>query len=210
MDDESKTLSRFFPEAQKIDIREADSHDVMVEKIIEDGEDLVVADLKAGSGRDTLDWWLGLPFDQLQNVRFICIGSITSSPDSSQSFLNWAAALKNKVSYFVFKNHKDGDVFTDYDGTEQARGFRWEYRPIHVDIPRLQEKYMTELERLNLTISAILEANGSEFTLEGKPIDKLLCKLLVRARLRDFQNRIYQQFRPILKLLNVQENVFAL
>jgi len=199
MDDENHTLSRFFPEAQRIEIKNSFSYDLLVERIL-DGEKLLIADLKAGSGRNTLDWWLGIPFNELPGIQFICIGAVTSSPDSVQTFLNWAAALKGYVKYVVCKNQKDGLTFPDYDTSEQALIFRDKYNPIEVDIPRLDAEYMTELERLNLTISEVLEANRND-AINGKPVGYTLCRLLVRARLRRFQREIYEQFEPLLKLL---------
>jgi MinD-like ATPase involved in chromosome partitioning or flagellar assembly len=200
MDDESKTLSRFFPEAQKVRIVESFSHDVLIDNILA-GENLIIADLKGGTGMDTLDWWLNLPFDELTDIRFICIGAITSSPDSVQSFMNWAAGLKDRVSYVVFKNQKDGDDFPDYDRTEEAIAFRAKFKPVHVVIPRLHAQYLTDLERLNLTIDEVLEANGSE-VINGKKISPDLTRLLVRARLRRFQYEIYDQLNPVMELLN--------
>jgi len=200
MDDESRTLSRYFPEATQIKITKASSHDVLIEKILEDGEKLIVADLKGGTGKDTLDWWLKLPFPKLTDIRFICVASITSSPDSVQSFLNWAAALKNQVSYVVCKNQKDGDIFPDYDDSKEALLFREEHNPTLVIIPELDAEYMTELERLNLTISEVLKADGNS-TINGKDISPILCRFLNRARLEEFQNEIYTQFQPILNLL---------
>jgi MinD-like ATPase involved in chromosome partitioning or flagellar assembly len=79
MDDENRTLSRFFPEAEPIEIKKMSSNDVLIEKVI-CGKKLIIADLKAGTGRDTLQWWLDAPFDELPNVKFICVASITSSP----------------------------------------------------------------------------------------------------------------------------------
>ena len=208
MDDENRTLSRFFPEAQRIEIKKSSSNDVLVEKVTA-GTKLIIADLKAGTGKDTLKWWLDVPFDELPNVNFICLASITSSPDSVQSFLNWANELQGKVSYVVIKNQKDGNIFPDYEKSNQSGDFREKYMPIEIVIPRLDDEYMTELERLNLTISEVLEANGATMTVptapgkKSKPIGDILCRLMVRARLRRFQNDIYQQFDPILKLLSV-------
>jgi MinD-like ATPase involved in chromosome partitioning or flagellar assembly len=202
MDDESKTLSRFFPEATQVKIKKASSHDVLIEKIIEYGEKLIVADLKGGTGRDTLDWWLGLPFSKLTDIQFICIAAITSSPDSVQSFLNWAAALKDKVSYIVCKNQKDGDIFPDYDESAEAAAFCDTLNPRHVMIPRLDEEYMTELDRLNLTVAEVIQAEGSE-TINGKTISPALSRLLIRARLEDFQHNVYSQFQPVLNLLKL-------
>ena len=209
MDNENRTLSRFFPEAEQIEIRKESSNDVLVERVM-GGNKLIIADLKAGTGRDTLEWWKVVPFDsdELKNVNFICIGSITSSPDSIQTFLNWAGELKDKVSYVVFKNEKDGDTFPDYGSSTESASFRTEHIPLEIKIPRIDEEYMSELERLNLTISEVLEANGAATTLPdknrkrpGKPVGNILCRLMVRARLRRFQNGIYDQFESILNLL---------
>ena len=88
LDDENRTLSRFFPEAVKVEIKKRSSHDILVERAL-NGKPLIFADLKAGTGREVLDWWLDVPFEELQplGVNFICLGSVTSSPDSVQSFL---------------------------------------------------------------------------------------------------------------------------
>ena len=59
---------------------------------------------------------------------------------------------------------------------------------------------MTELERLNLTISEVLEAEGNP-AINGKSISPVLCRFLNRARLEEYQNGIYKQFQPVLKLL---------
>ena len=200
MDDESRTLSRYFPEAPQIKITKASSHDVLIEKILEDGEKLIIADLKGGTGKDTLDWWLKLPFSKMPDIRFICVASITSSPDSVQSFLNWASALKDKVSYVICKNQKDGDIFPDYDKSNEALLFRETYSPKHVVIPELDAEYMTELERLNLTIAEVLEAGGGS-TINGKNVSPTLCRFLNRARLEAYQHEIYSQFQPILDIL---------
>ena len=129
MDDENHTLSRFFPEAQRVEIRKLSSNDVLVNTVLT-GEKLVIADLKAGTGRGTLDWWLGLPFDKLPDIKFVCLASITSSPDSVQSFFNWAAALQNRVTYLICKNLKDGDICPDYE--KSVEGIRFHENAEHL------------------------------------------------------------------------------
>jgi hypothetical protein len=197
LDDENRTLSRFFPEAVQISIKKKSSHDVLVERAL-NGESLILADLKAGTGREVLDWWLDVPFEELQafHVAFVCLASITSSPDSVQSFLNWAVALQDRVRYIVFKNLKDGDYLPDYEESDGALHFRQRFAPHHVVIPRLDEEYATELERLDLTIADVL-------TPGGKDIGPLLSKLMVRARLRRFQQNIYDQLGPIIDALGI-------
>jgi len=201
LDDENRTLSRFFPEALRIDVKKKSAHDVLVERAL-NGSSLIIADLKAGTGREVLDWWLDVPFAEIQSlgVSFVCIGSVTSSPDSVQSFLNWVAALRNRVTYLVFRNLKHGDYLPDYDESDGALSFRQKFAPHHVVIPRLDEEYVTELERLDLIIPEVLDASNG-VSPRGKDIGPVLCKLMVRARLRRFQQNIYDQLDPILGAL---------
>ena len=214
MDNENRTLSRFFPEAEKvkIDIIDVDgeyshdeySNDVLINKALE-GEKLVVADLKAGTGRGTLDWWSKLPFSQLSHIKFICLASINNSPDSVQSFFNWANTLQNRVAYIVCKNKRDGVICADYDESFEGIRFHETTEKLYeVTIPDFK-RYMTELERLNLTTMEVLDAIEADATADktitGKRISLELKNLLVRARLEDFQNKIFEQFQPILDIV---------
>ncbi len=196
MDDENRTISRFFPEAVAIEIKKKSSHDVLIERAM-NGDPLIVADLKAGTGREVLDWWLDVPFEELNSsIKFVCVGSITSSPDSVQSFLHWVSALQDRVSYIVFKNLKDGDSLDDYERSAQAIKFQKTLKPYHVVMPRLDDEYATELERLNLTIADVLDS-------KDKSVGQLLNKLMVKSRLRRFQQNIYEQLNPICDALNI-------
>jgi len=68
------------------------SRGALVERAL-NTDSLIPADLKAGTGREVLGWLLHIPFDELSDlqVRFICVTSITSSPDSVQSFFSWVS-----------------------------------------------------------------------------------------------------------------------
>jgi hypothetical protein len=197
LDDENHTLSRFFPEAISVEIKKKSSHDVLVQTALTGRHPLILADLKAGTGREVLEWFLDVPFEELRasQVTFVCLGSITSSPDSVQSFLNWVGELRDQVSYLAFKNLKDGEILPDYEDTQEAIEFRKQLNPVHVNIPRLDEEYQTELERLNLTISELIDSDQLQqgLSARGKPLGDILPQLLVRARLRNFQRRIYEQ-----------------
>jgi hypothetical protein len=197
MDDENRTLSRFFPEAIQVEIKKKASHDILVERAL-NGDSLILADLKAGTGREVLDWWLDIPFDELSDrqVRFVCVASITSSPDSVQSFFNWVSALRDRVTYIIFRNLKDGEYLPDYDTSGQSLEFRERFKPFPVTLPRLDEEYVTELERLDLTIADVLSPRS-------KKTSTLLNQLMVRARLRRFQQNIYDQLGPIIERLGI-------
>lgn len=200
MDDESRSFNRFFPEAELIEIDKTSSHDVLVERT-DEGADLIIADLKAGTGRDTLKWWLYVPFDELPNIKFICVASITNNADSVSSFMNWAAELKDKVSYVVLMNCKDGETFTAYNESKDAMYFRKTYKPLEIEIPRLEDEYMNELDKYNITIADVVATVGNPSAINGKPVGKWITGIMKKARLRRFQNDVYDQFDPILELI---------
>ena len=108
------------------------------------------------------------------------------------------------MTYVVFKNLKDGDYLPDYDASDEALKFRERFHPHHVVMPRLDEEYVTELERLDLTIADVLQASDG-VSPRGRNIGPLLSQLMVRARLRRFQQNIYAQFDPIFRAIGLLE-----
>lgn len=207
LDDENHSLSRFFPEAVQIGIQPEFAHDVLIEKSISKEHGIIVADLKAGTGHEVLKWFLELPFAELKQrgVELVCVGSITSAPDSVQSFLNWAASLEDHVRYLVFRNLKDGEQLYDYDQTRQAGEFRTRFNPAHVTVPKLSPLYQTELEIRRLTISQVLAWSDGVSGYDDS-IGPVLSPLLARARLRTFQNNIYAQLDQAAELILPQSH----
>ena len=88
------------------------------------------------------------------------------------------------------------DPNPDYDASDEALEFQEQFNPYHVVLPRLDEEYTTELERLDLTLADVLSPGG-------KDIGSLLGQLMVRARLRRFQQNIYDQLGPIIDALGL-------
>jgi len=180
----------------------------VIEKALSGEHRFIVADLKAGTGHDVLKWFLTLPFEELKDrgVRLVCLGSVTSAPDSVQSFLNWAAALAHHVDYVIFRNLKDGDNLYDYDQTRQALEFRGTYDPDHVTLEKLSPLYQTELEIRKLTITEVLGL--TDRTSGEERIGPILSPLLARARLRNYQRGIYEQLNQVMeRLFHAELNV---
>ncbi len=177
LDDENHTLTRFFPEALQIDLRHEFAHDVLIEKALSGDYQIMVADLRADAGHEVLEWFLDLPFEELQarGVQF-CAGSVASVPESVQSFLNWVGELRGHVSYLIFKNLKDGEILPDYEDTREAIEFRKQLGACPCHHSRLDEEYQTELERLNLTISELIDSDQLQQNLSarGKPLGDIL------------------------------------
>ena len=67
----------------------------------------------------------------------------------------------------------------------------------------MDEEYVTELERLDLTVAEVLDASNGKSS-RRRDIGPLFCRLMVRAWLRRFQQNIYDQLGPVLDLLKPQ------
>ena len=203
-DDENGTLKRFFPEAAVIEPRRRKAYDAIVNLAESSQHPLMLLDLKAGVGFDMLNWFADVPFDELKaiDVSMVCVGVVTSSPDSVSSLLRWVNFLGKRVNYLVVKNLKDSDsweqkpedvLLPEYDKTKQALEFRRLYKPAEIVLPALDPEYQSELERLNLTIRDVLAKHPNT--------PPALNSLIVRAKLRNYQARLYTAFSAHKDLL---------
>ncbi|MDR3404236.1 MAG: division plane positioning ATPase MipZ [Chthoniobacter sp.] len=203
-DDENSTTARYFKEALKIVPSRVKSNDVIVD-IAEKGEHpVIIVDLKAGTGKMMLNWVADVPFEELKaiGVSIVAVGAITSSPDSTSSFLNWVNFLGKRVKYLVVRNLKDSDaweqkpedvLFPEYDQTREALEFRKLYKPVEIVMPALDPEYQSELERLNLTIRDVLAKHPNT--------PPALNSLIVRSKLRNYQAWLFESFAAHKDLL---------
>ncbi len=203
-DDENSTLSRFFPQALKVEPRRTKSYDVIMNLAETGAHPIIIVDLKAGVGYEMLDWFADVPFEELKEigVSMVCVGVITSSPDSVGSVLRWVDFLGKQVQYLIVKNLKDSDAsrveadsipFPEYDRTKQALEFRKRYKPAEVLMRGLDPEYQCELEKFNLTIRDVLARRPG--------VPDLLTPLIVRSKLRNYQASLYAQFDAVKELL---------
>ena len=197
-DDESRTLSRYFPDALKVEPRRTKAYDIIINLAERGVSRLIIADLKAGTGFDLLSWFADVPFEELAQIGIsvVLVGLVTQSPDSVSSLLHWVDGLGKQVKWAVVKNFRDCDEaanldaknfpFPAYDGTRQALEFRRRYRPTELLLRKLDPEYMAELERVSMTISDVLARRPG--------VPELLTPLIVRAKLRNYQAALFQQF----------------
>jgi MinD-like ATPase involved in chromosome partitioning or flagellar assembly len=203
-DDENATLKRFFPQAMTIEPRRRKAYDLFMNLAETGAHPLIMGDLKSGVGYEMLNWFADVPFNELKEigVSMVCIGVVTSSPDSVSSFLRWVDFLGKNVKYLVVKNLKDSDAWgqkpeevllPEYDKTRQALEFRKLYKPAEIVVPALDPEYQAELERLNLTIRDVLAKHPKT--------PQMLNSLIVRSKLRNYQTGIYEALAAHKELL---------
>jgi MinD-like ATPase involved in chromosome partitioning or flagellar assembly len=96
------SISHYFKEAQKLDISTKRGLDDFIDAAFTDSYEVVVADLGAGAGKWTFDW-----FDKMYEpmteagVRFLALGVVTAEYATVETLLHWAKALSDRVDYLV-------------------------------------------------------------------------------------------------------------
>ena len=188
------SLLQFFPErCRKIDIRKPTGLDAFIEEAIDGDHSVVLADLGAGSGRDTEQWFNDM-FGQIAGLAldFVAVGTITASPASVETLFTWARNLRRRVSYLIVRNLKDGAVITAFDKSKDGDAFRAVFAPAVVTFEARLPELQNSLENIGITISAVLSSESS--------IDKLT-KTAARIRLRGYRNRFFDELNTVQDLL---------
>jgi len=195
MDDENATLARFFPAAERRNSRKLTEKDSLVTEFAESGQyALVLADLRAGSGDEMLDWFKDVPFDYLaeKGIKFVCHGSVTSDPDSVSTLINWANAIGDAVKYVVVKNYKDGNEIPALDRTEEGEEFLRQFTPAIIQLQAVPTAIMSLLNARNLSFG-----NALNTTEQIRGVNDSM----MRGRLARWQKEIFAQFAAHTDLL---------
>ena len=140
LDSENKSrgsLAHFFgARAPKININTPAGLDAFVDHLA-DGAPVMLADMGAGSGQITHDWFERMYPDVADaGIVFTAIGVVTADPASVESVLAWAARLQNRVAYLIVENSvAEQTDFKYWHESEQAQQFQKVFEPavIHMD-----------------------------------------------------------------------------
>jgi hypothetical protein len=203
-DDENSTLSRFF-ETERIAPTRVKSYYRIIDIAEKGDHPIIVCDLKGGVKNSIMQLVADIPFEELLElgITFLLMGVLTSSPDATSSFLGWVNCLGSRVRYLVVRNLKDSSdptgldlkslEFPEYDATKQALEFRRRYKPAEIIMPGLDPEYQAELERANITIPDVLAKRPG--------VPSALSSLIVRSKLRRYQEGLFAQFETHKHLL---------
>ncbi len=125
-------LAHYFDgEAKKLNIFTPTGLDAFVDQL-DQGAPVILADMGAGSGRVTHDW-----FDSMyeavaaSGISFTAIGVVTDDPASVESVLAWASRLQDRCQYLIVENHQsEHDEMTYWRSSQQAAKFRETFSPL--------------------------------------------------------------------------------
>ena len=187
------SLSHFYRErAPKVNIHTPAGLDAFVD--ICESAPIVIADMGAGSGQVTTDWFDAM-FQQVaeMGIVFTAIGVITDDPASVESVLGWATKLQNRVSYIVIKNaltsHAD---FNYWENSREARKFREAFTPAVIQM----NFRLAELENASRNHGATLDdiANRNVEALE-------LRKASLVMRAQSYRRSLFAEFDNVKEFL---------
>lgn len=197
LDTENKargSLGHFFGErAPKVDIHTPAGLDAFVDQLA-DGEPVILADMGAGAGHVTYDW-----FDQMYpdvaeaGIVFTAIGIVTDDPASVESVLSWAAWLQRRVAYLIVENSLTAQSeFTYWRANEQALRFQEIFHPAVIRMPCR----LPELENAMRNHGVILGDVASRRTSAPE-----LRKASLVMRSQSYRRSMFAEFEQVKELL---------
>jgi MinD-like ATPase involved in chromosome partitioning or flagellar assembly len=133
LDTENKrkgSLVHFFEKARKIDIHTPAGLDSLID-CAEAENALLLADMGAGSGKVTYEWFDTMYDTVSDTMAFVAVGVITSDPASVESLLSWAKRLQDRADYLIVLNKLDlvEEEFLYWEESEEAARFRETFKP---------------------------------------------------------------------------------
>ena len=182
-DDETSTLTRFHSEARFIPIRSPLEIDRVVQIALEERPQVLAVDLPARAGEEFQAWFSLVPFDDLRamGVTFTAVGVVAASKDSIECILRWRDFLRGQVDWVIALNRRDD--LSLYLGSNARKSMLSEGIS-EIEMPKLDERIVAELDRANWTISRALSATEPCY----------LTQLMTRSRLRRYQDAMFTQF----------------
>lgn len=157
LDDENKKHGSFqfwVPNAKKVRVREKDGFDVFLDAIDASDAPVILADLKAGMGVTTFQWFKEMAESVSAYVDFTMLSVVTPDISTISGLIEWAQELQDMVDYAIYLN-PIGDneaTFAEWENTPTAKKFRELANPVVARIPSIQPDLMTLLRKTGTTI----------------------------------------------------------
>lgn len=193
LDNENNTLTRFFRDADFIEVSSERGLDAMIEKIVENETALTVIDMRAASTDRIAPWWKQVDFDSLRDqygIRFTAIGVVDSSVDSVANIGFWATDVLQNSSeiHFVIAQNKVRGEELSYLASADRKNYQQTLKLAEIEIPKLEDWVHQMLEVGNLRINTALEIEDATHP---------LTKFMTRSRLKRYQQTIFAEFEKI-------------
>jgi len=197
LDTENKargSLTHFFQgRVPKVNIHTPAGLDAFIDEL-GDTTPVILADMGAGAGRVTYDWFDKMYPDVTEaGVVFTTIGIVTSDPASVESVLTWASRLQRRAAYLIVENSLTEQAeFTYWRESDQAREFQRVFHPAVIQM----DYRLAELENATRNHGVTL----GEVAARATDVPELRRSSLV-MRAQSYRRRMFQEFERVKDLL---------
>ena len=197
LDTESKargSLAHFFhATVPKVNINTPAGLDAFVDELT-DGPPVILADMGAGAGQVTYDWFDKMYPDVSEaGIVFTAIGVVTSDPASVESVLAWASRLQRRTEYLIVENSvAEHAEFTYWRESEQSLEFQQVFSPVVIRM----DYRLPELENAMRNHGVTLGEVASRAT-DAPELQK--ASLVMRAQ--SYRRRMFREFDKVRELL---------
>lgn len=197
LDTENKargSLAHFFGNRiPKVDIHTPAGLDAFVDHLA-DGPPAILADMGAGSGQVTYDWFDKMYPDVSEaGIVFTAIGVVTSDPASVESVLAWAAHLQNRTAYLIVENYLSEHAdFTYWRESEQALQFQKFFAPAVIRMDYRPPDLENALRNHGVTLGEVAARKANVPELQK-------ASLVMRAQ--SYRRRMFAEFDRVTGLL---------
>src|SRR5215471_17481533 len=176
----------------KLNIHTPSGLDAFVDHLSE-GPLVILADMGAGSGQVTYDWFEKMyPDVAAAGIGFTAIGVVTADPASVESVLAWADRLQRRVAYLIVENslteHRD---FTYWHESDRARQFQRLFKPAVIQM----DYRFPDLELAMRNYVVTLGGVASRAT-HAPELQK--ASLVMRAQ--SYRRRLFTEFEKVKEL----------
>src|SRR5438128_4433754 len=197
LDTENKargSLTHFFGgQIPKLDIHTPAGLDAFIDHL-QDGAPVILADMGAGSGQVTHNWFDTMYPDVARaGIIFTAIGVVTADPGSVESVLAWVDRLQRRVRYLVVENSITAKTdFTYWRASKEALQFQKVFQPAVIQL----DYRLPELENATRNYGVTL----GEVAARTTNVPELRRASLV-MRAQSYRRRMFAEFDNVKALL---------
>lgn len=188
------SLTHFFAgRAPKVNIHTPAGLDAFIDQLA-DEPPVILADMGAGSGQVTHDWFDSMYPDLADaGIVFTAVGVVTSDPASVESVLAWAARLQKRVAYLIVENHiSDRTDFRYWRESEQALEFQKFFAPAVIQMDYRLPELENAARNHGVTLGDIARRRNDAIELQK-------ASLVMRAQ--SYRRRMFAEFERFKDLL---------
>lgn len=188
-------FQNFYPEAKKLDVHVQGALDDFFD-VCDDAEGRVVlADLGAGAGTATYDWFDRAFADATDlGIEFTSIGVTNNDAGAVQSILTWGKKLKNRVRYLIVLNElqEHGSPFEYWSDSSEVKRFCELVSPSIIRMRARIPEFQAEIRNRSTTLQRVIDGHVDTAFLKQT-------KNVVRAR--SYQREMFEGFDSAASIL---------